>query len=393
MYRLSNRRVMMDDLIAFAWSAPMRELAASVGVSDVGLKKLLTGLGVVCPPQGHWNRVLAGKPVGKPPTGLPRLPGQHPALLIDGRLSKHLPEAPEPLAVGPFESANVPEDLEGLRRKELAAIGQAVSAAKLSNLHPSVEAALERDERERQRAITKDWHVPKVQFESPFERRRLRILNAIFRTLQKRGHRGTLRPDEYHTDIHVTIGDTYLPIMLFEGRKHKDYNRYSAPKPDPKRSANCVLTVTAGQERWTDDANGTLETKIAVISAGLIVEGERIFRDKMREAAQERERQRIEAEKRRERERIEAENRRIATIEKANADRLEALRESGRLEAEANELRRLIASVTAAVTVGSIDLSQGVLAEWQAWAQAEADRLDPVRSGQIWKHLKPPNAY
>lgn len=48
MYGLSNRRVMMDDVIAFAWSAPMRELAAAVGVSDVGLKKLLTGLGGVC---------------------------------------------------------------------------------------------------------------------------------------------------------------------------------------------------------------------------------------------------------------------------------------------------------------------------------------------------------
>jgi len=30
-----------DDLIAFAWSAPMRELAAKVGLSDVGLRKLL----------------------------------------------------------------------------------------------------------------------------------------------------------------------------------------------------------------------------------------------------------------------------------------------------------------------------------------------------------------
>ncbi|WP_235515017.1 hypothetical protein [Sphingomonas sp. Leaf25] len=380
----------MDDLIAFAWSAPMRELAVSVGVSDVGLKKLLTGLGVVCPPQGHWNRVLAGRPVEKPPKAPPRLPGQHPALLLDGRLSKLLPIAPEPSAQGPFASPNVPEDLEGLRQKELAAIGRAVSAAKLADLHSSVKAALERDEYERQRAINKDWHVPKVQFESPFERRRLRILNAIFRTLQKRGHRGTLRSDEYHTDIHVTIGDTYVPIMLFEGRKAKDYSRYSAPKPDPKRSANCVLTLTAGEERWTDDASGTLETKIAAISAGLIVEGERIFRMQMRELAEQRERAFIEAEKKRERERVEAEKRRIAAIEKASADRLDALRESGRLIAEADDLRRLIAAVAVAVQAGSVDLPAEAFGVWRAWAEAEADRIDPVKSGQIWKHLKPP---
>lgn len=389
MYGVSNRRVMMNDLIAFAWSAPMRELAAKVGMSDVGLKKLLTSYGVVCPPQGHWNRVHAGRPVAKPPKAPPRLPGQHPALAISGALGKFLPTAPEPSAQGPFASSNVPENSEDLRQKELAAIGRAPSAGRLADLHPSIKAALDRDEHERQREIRTGWHVPKVQFDSPFERRRLRILNAIFRTLHKRGHSGSLRPDEYHLDIHVTIGGTYLPIMLFEGRKPKDYSRYSAPKPDPKRPADCVLTLTAGQERWSDDAEGTLETKIAAISAGLIVEGERVFRDQMREAALERERQHIEAEKRRERERIEAENRRVAAIEKASADRLEALRESGRLVSEANELRRLIATVTAAVTVGSVDLPPESLAEWQAWAQAEVDRLDPVKSGQIWQHLKP----
>lgn len=56
-YHRSDFMVLPDDLIAFAWSAPMRELAAKLGLSDVGLKKLLKGVGVVTPPQGHWNRV------------------------------------------------------------------------------------------------------------------------------------------------------------------------------------------------------------------------------------------------------------------------------------------------------------------------------------------------
>ncbi len=368
----------------------MRELAAKVGMSDVGLKKLLTSYGVVCPPQGHWNRVHAGRPVAKPPKAPARLPGQHPALAISGALGKLLPAAPEPSAQGPFASSNVPENLDDLRQKELAAIGRAPSAGRLADLHPSIKAALDRDEHERQRAIRTGWHTPKVQFGSPFEKRRLRILNAIFRTLHKRGHSGSLRPDEYHLDIHVTIGGTYLPIMLFEGQKPKDYSRYSAPKPDPKRPADCVLTLTAGQERWSDDAEGTLETKIAAISAGLIVEGERTFRLQIREAAEKREREFVEAEKKRERERIEAENRRLAAIQKANADRVAALQESGRLVAEAANLRRLIAEVTSAVSAGGVDLPTDDLAAWQAWANEEADRIDPVKSGQVWKHLKPP---
>lgn len=38
--------VLPGDLIAFAWSAPMRDLAAKLELSDVGLKKLLTRCGV-----------------------------------------------------------------------------------------------------------------------------------------------------------------------------------------------------------------------------------------------------------------------------------------------------------------------------------------------------------
>ena len=40
MYRYDDIVVYPDDLRAFAWSAPMRNLAAQVGMSDVGLKKL-----------------------------------------------------------------------------------------------------------------------------------------------------------------------------------------------------------------------------------------------------------------------------------------------------------------------------------------------------------------
>ena len=52
---------MPDDLIAFAWSAPMRDLAAKLELSDVGLEKLLTRYRIAVPPQGYWNKVRAGE--------------------------------------------------------------------------------------------------------------------------------------------------------------------------------------------------------------------------------------------------------------------------------------------------------------------------------------------
>ena len=53
MYGWGHRRVALADLIAFAWSAPMRDLATRMQPSDVGLKKLLRAHGVSGPPQGH----------------------------------------------------------------------------------------------------------------------------------------------------------------------------------------------------------------------------------------------------------------------------------------------------------------------------------------------------
>ena len=71
--------------------------------------------------------------------------------------------------------------------------------------------------------------------------------------------------------------------------------------------------------------------------------------------------------------------------------RVTALIESGRLLAEADNLRSLIARVGFAVADGRLDLSADQLADWRRWADQEADRLDPVLSGQVRTHLLPPD--
>lgn len=154
------------------------------------------------------------------------------------------------------------------------------------------------------------------------------------------------------------------------------YNRYTAPRPDPKRPASVSLRLTAGSSTWQDDASGKLEGQIADIVAGLIVEGERSYRMHLREL-----------EEQAERERIEAERRRQERLRKANADRVLALVESGRLLAEAENLRSLVARVGEAVMDGRLDLSAEQLVEWRQWANQEADKLDPVLSGQVQAHL------
>jgi hypothetical protein len=353
MYGWNNRRVAPADFIAFAWSAPMRELAARVGMSDVGLKKLLRSYGVSSPPQGHWNRVHAGRTVPVPPAAPARGPGQRPYLYVDSRLAE-LPEAPLPASAGPFASAKVPENLEELRAQELKAIG-AASAAKITVPHPVIRTLLEQDEKERTKAAINRWHTPVVLYDSPFEKRRLRILNAVFLTLSRRGHSAAAARQDHHTEFSVGIGSTSVSVHLDEpSRKPGVYNRYTAPRPDPKRPAFVSLRLTAGSSTWQDNGSEKLEARIAEISAGLIVEGKRAYRTHLRELEEQAERQRVEAERQRQ-----------ELLRKANAERAAALVESGRLLAEAEILRNLIARVGTAVTDGRLDLSAGQLAAWR----------------------------
>jgi hypothetical protein len=55
-------RRQLYDLI---WAKPMRDAAADIGISDVGLKKVCIRHRVPVPPQGYWNKVHAGQKPSK----------------------------------------------------------------------------------------------------------------------------------------------------------------------------------------------------------------------------------------------------------------------------------------------------------------------------------------
>lgn len=81
------------------------------------------------------------------------------------------------------------------------------------------------------------------------------------------------------------------------------------------------------------------------------------------------------------------EERRQEALAKRNKERLESLHRSAGMLRQAEDLRALIASVSSAIETGHRNLDAIAFAEWKRWAAAEADRLDPVISGQVDEHL------
>lgn len=90
-------------LYAEVWRTPLIKLAPAYGLSDNGLRKICKKLNVPLPPQGHWNRVAAGRTVMPPPP----LPNAFAAASVS------LPN-PRPAGPSPFSA---PEDARWLQEQ------------------------------------------------------------------------------------------------------------------------------------------------------------------------------------------------------------------------------------------------------------------------------------
>ena len=390
--------VLPDDLIAFAWSAPMRELGPKIGISDVALRKLFVGHGVPPPPQGHWNRVQAGRAVQAPPKCSPRRPGEYGRLLVDARFKPFVPQAKPMPSGGPFATTAVPEDLEELRAKELKAIGTAKVSRTLDLLHPGLKHIVVSESRRRQKVAESSWgHWDEPRFDGSLDQRRLRLLNAIFLSLAKRGHGGDASEHEREIHPRVKIGDTYLGLTIDIVGKNRPVTvrGQTPPAADLPVATPLVLRIRPGfdnevAEAWEDDADGKLESKIASISAALIVAGEAKFRLQLRKDEERAELERVERQAKAEQARVDREMRLAAEKEALNRQRILDLQKSGELLRQAADIRSLVAEVGRAMTAGDKSIDPLAVSAWQQWALQEADKLDPVLSGQFLSHLHPP---
>jgi len=382
-YRQNRIHVSHDALTAFAWSAPMRDLAARVGMSDVGLKKVLRSHGIVTPPQGHWNRVHAGRAVPEPPKAPPRRPGETGRIDLDERFRGLVAQAPSIPVDGPFASPLVPEDLAELRAQELRVIGKVAVPRNLEKPNVGLEQLLKREAQRRLKVEAERWHWDEPVFDTPLDQRRLRLVNGLFNALAKRGHTGGASDHDGELSAYCEIGDMTLRLNLSIIGKHRTERFRGGSRPASDLPASTPLKLSLDRKlrmeiptSWQDDDDGRLEVRMAAIAADLIVAGEASFRQSLIEAVEWEEQQR--------KWREECRQRRLAELE---ARRLEDLKSSGKLLSKAEEIRALVTRVKAAVSTGGADILSDDLARWERWALDYADRIDPVKSGQIFSHI------
>lgn len=184
-------RLTRKELYEKMWSRPAISLAEEFGISGRGLGKLCSRFEIPVPPRGHWAKLAAGKHVTRIP--LPTAKSDVPSEIL-------IQPSPESL------EAALPEQV----RAEVTAVldnrDQIQVSETLRSPHPVVKRWLEQ-KRERRKVEQLSGRRSEPQLDET-ERRKLRILSAIFSEIEKVGH-----------SAEETGGDVYFEIV----RQRLDY--------------------------------------------------------------------------------------------------------------------------------------------------------------------------
>jgi hypothetical protein len=277
-----------------------------------------------------------------------------------------------------------PDDMAEIHARVTALVGKIAVSNRLDKAHPAVTRLLEADAVRAKAAGASPFSWDKPLFESSFEKRRLRILNALMLALQRAGARPSLNGKEGR-DIGLAVGSQHFSLTLDRQGAPRDY-RYVTSRIE-HGSDIMELGIPDGSDArkfrivWQDKTDNPLERQLAEVVVELIVEGERRYRSNAlnhykwiltrREELREKARKRIEAVKQaNEEQRIQREK-----------ERVEGLLHQAMDLRKANDIRNFVQAIMSENRGDAIDPS--LLAEWMSWASAEADRIDPIKNGQL----------
>lgn len=375
-----------QELYDLVWSKPMRDVAKDFEMSDRGLAKICDRADIPVPERGYWAKLQSGKKVVKRPLP-PRRIGMDDEITVGGygwsRISDEEilsnPIPPEPI----FE-----QDMQSVREHISKLISKARFPKNLQNPHRFVAKLLEQDQERLKKKS--ESRYPSIfddpWFDSPFEQRRLKIINALYTALEVSGFQPSSMCKEGR-DLGVKVGDQHVNFTL-DDITAKEEQSYLWLARDKKPANTRMRLRISGyklpeeiQQIWDDQEDDKIENHLQEITIELIVAGESFYRSRVVHRREWHIERKVELEKKgQERIREEtrkAEERRIQ-LEKARVDHL--LGQATALR-QATEIRAYVEAIRKANRIVPDPMSEEEFKIWEGWALAQADRIDPVKSG------------
>lgn len=367
-------RLTRDELYGLVWSEPMQALGPRFGLSDVGLRKVCLGLDVPVPERGYWNKLQAGKTVVR--AKLPaRGPGMPDWVVIGTAPAERWNVDPEAvLQEVPPEEPVFPEPIAALKERLARGIGKVPMIRHLDTPHPAIRKLLESDERRRQKQRASPslsgWYAP--YFDSPFEQRRLRLLNSLFLGLAGAGAKPWARgPVARELGVQVGAGGVTLHL------DHPDAKRNRQGLWSTRAGEADILELRAnGDSVWRDSPGLKLDAQLKEIVVALLVQGELAFRSAAQGTYRWGLRRREEAERQLVARREEADARARAERLRLEQEARQALLAHARASREAADIRTLVEGVRQTAAARALD--EEPVEAWCAWALDVAAGLDPL---------------
>lgn len=362
----------------------MSTLGPKYGISDVMLKRICRQLNIPTPPRGYWAKVQNKIRVEKAKLPTAKI-GQATTYWIQKQ------DVVRPKA----EIAE--EKFSGEALQVLAAVNarKPIKVAKrLASPHPLIEKArniLAKSELDQYGLSTGSWKKSALDIRvSPNTLgRAVRIFDAIIKFFSRQDVPIFPNGDQRSRDTHLVLFGEKISFFIREPTRRSDHQLTEKDKEELKRWSHaliqtydyhptgCLTLQIDGcwsqgvKNRWTDGKNKRLEDQLQefVCSVIKIADLKRTWRIK-------REEEKREWEKERQRR---AERARLGQIE---LERREDLEKQAANWVKSQQLRDYIQAIEmAAAKQGIAGRAKDSYAFWMRWANAHADRLDPLTRG------------
>lgn len=380
---LSLDRASLYELV---WKEPMRVLAKRFSISDVGLAKTCKRLKIPFPRLGYWQKVRHGKKVNRPP--LPPIDEAEPQkIVLVPRQEKRKPE------VEPEFAAKVEAAIELEEREE----NRIVAQESLDSPHLLVTRTLAnfKGQKPDDKGCVyagRDGGFP-AYVGPDMVPRVLRILDALLKAIEKRGHQILLEkpqkdPNGYPLPVVPKIlvfGET-LGIGFREALKklekeftpeekarRKQYpGLYSRTEYVLRPKGRLELHIHGERipsQTWRDTERTRIEDRLSEVMAGLLeasreVRAAEIQHKRWEEARREEEKRRWEeADRKRE------EEKKIRELEAMVA----AWKKSQEVKAFLKAAREMVIARDGGIDAG------GKIDQWLQWGEGWAKSFDPLR--------------
>lgn len=348
------------------WAEPMRTVALSLGVSDVGLAKACRAADIPAPPRGWWAKLQHGKPL----PARPLLPGR------PGRLDRVVIAPPTPR---PTPSPAVQAVAEAALDASAVAL-----PVNLRRPHRIVQGWIDQNAERRRTARRHGWGTGDLEdLSTPVAHRRLRLTSALLKALEARG----LKLGEDREWLTVGRGEDRVCFRLY-GRSKVVHRPATADEVrwDPSRktvratepTGDLVLKIRDWLSAPTEykelktPLDGQLSTIAANLEAGVAEQAER-----RRQRALEKEQWEADDKARR---------KRVAYGEAEDALRDRLVSQAARRQ-RAEAIRAYVAAAEGSPAADAADY-----AAWRTWALEQADAMDPLLDGSAPFDRLPPLA-